>query len=134
MARNILRCQGNQARQKFANWNGSHQNCESVMRLLPTPDDMLVRQPIPLELRILPSMWRSGVRDLQNDSDRSNIFVRSPLGRASPKCYKCPKKHNGPTIWFHSIKLKLFKLISIFTFFRNESFAKSNQNKARVEF
>ena len=30
--------------------------------------------------------------------------------RASPKCYECPKKHTGPTIWFHSIKLKLFKI------------------------
>ena len=23
---------------------------------------------------------------------------------------KCPKNHTGPTIWFHSIKLKLFKI------------------------
>ena len=31
-------------------------------------------------------------------------------GRASPKCYECPKKYTGPTIWFHWIKLKLFKI------------------------
>ena len=58
--------------------------------------------------------------------------------RASPKCYECPKKHIGPTIWFHSIKLKLFKLIFINRF--NDLFllfpemtVLRNQNKAREE-
>ena len=59
--------------------------------------------------------------------------------RASPKCVKCPKKHICPTIWFHSIKLKLLKLIFInrfndlfLLFFRKDSFAKSKQSKRRT--
>ena len=30
-----------------------------------------------------------------------------------PQMLQLPQKHIGPTIWFHSIKLKLFKLIFI---------------------
>ena len=44
--------------------------------------------------------------------------------RASPKCYKCPKKHTGPTIWFHSIKLKLFKFNLLCFDFAKLSFRK----------
>ena len=60
------------------------------------------------------------------------------ISRTSPKCYKCPKKHVGPTIWFHSIKLKLFKLIFInwfndlFLLFSKMTVLR-NQNKARRE-
>ena len=70
----------------------------------------------------------------------SAIFIgkKRTLGRASPKCYKCLKKHIGPTIWFLSIKLKLFKLIFINRF--NDLFllfykmkVLRNQNKAREE-
>ena len=65
-------------------------------------------------------------------------WFESGFSRASPKCYKCPKKHIGPTIWFHSIKLKLFKLIFINRFndlflLFSEMTVVRNQNKAREE-
>ena len=75
-------------------------------------------------------------KDLWKYNDGVNVSYKT--SRASPKCYKCPKKHIGPTIWFHSIKLKLFKLIFINRF--NDLFllfskmtVLRNQNKAREE-
>ena len=69
---------------------------------------------------------------------RTSKLTEVYFSRTSPKCYKCPKKHIGPTIWFHSIKLKLFKLIFINRFndlflLFSEMTVLQNQNKAREE-
>ena len=67
------------------------------------------------------------------------LFTKKWAGnRTSPKCYKCPKKHIGPTIWFHSIKFKLFESIFINRFtdlflLFSEMTVLGNQNKAREE-
>ena len=71
-------------------------------------------------------------------SSLAKRIFRTTRSRASPKCYECPKKHIGPTIWFHSIKLKLFKLIFINRFndlflLFSEMTVLRNQNKAREE-
>ena len=91
--------------------------------------------------RILRIFWPIPLRWQVNHSwliDYAITYLDNIPPRASPKCYKCPKKHIGPTIWFHSIKLKLFKLIFINRFndlflLFSEMTVLRNQNKAREE-
>ena len=69
-----------------------------------------------------PAFWREWGREIGHSKPhgfsrdffsclKTDIFLLNKISndRASPKCYKCPKKHIDPTIWFHSIKLKLFQ-------------------------
>ena len=69
-----------------------------------------------------------------------NAFVAYPWRsrQSVSQMLQMSQKHIGPTIWFHSIKLKLFKLIFINRFndlflLFSEMTVLRNQNKAREE-